>query len=40
MLHAHPYYGRFADYGDAEGYQRDLGRLREALQALVARQED
>lgn len=40
MLHAHPYYGGFADYGDAEGYGRELKRLREALRSLEAQAGD
>jgi len=34
QLQAHPYYGGFADYGDAEGYRRELQALREALAKL------
>jgi hypothetical protein len=30
-LHAHPYYGNFVDYGDAESYRAELNALREAL---------
>jgi hypothetical protein len=34
LLQAHPYYGGFADYGDAEGYRRELRALREELARL------
>jgi len=34
MLQAHPYYGTFVDYGDAEGYRRELQALRAKLAAL------
>jgi hypothetical protein len=37
MLHAHPYYDGFVDYGDAEGYRRELARLRAELESLGAR---
>jgi hypothetical protein len=36
LPHAHPYYGGFADYGDAEGYRRELQALRKALAELDA----
>lgn len=36
LLHAHPYHDGFADYGDAEGYRRELRALREALAGLEA----
>jgi hypothetical protein len=28
---AHPQYRHFVDYGDAEGYQRELAELREKI---------
>lgn len=31
ILQAHPYYGGFVDFGDAEAYRRELHILREAL---------
>ena len=31
VLHAHPYYAGFTDYGDAEAYRRDLQTLRKEL---------
>lgn len=34
VLHAHPYYDQFADYGDAEAYRGELQALREALARL------
>ena len=34
VLVAHPYYNGFVDYGDAEGYQRELENLRAKLAAL------
>jgi hypothetical protein len=34
MLKAHAYYGGFVDYGDAEGYRRELRSLRETLARL------
>ena len=34
MLQAHPYYGGFVDYGDAEGYRRELQALRAKLALL------
>jgi hypothetical protein len=37
VLQAHPYYGGFADFGDAESYRHELKRLREELQSLGAR---
>jgi hypothetical protein len=36
VLHAHPYYCGFVDYGDAEGYRRELQALREELVRLDA----
>jgi hypothetical protein len=36
MLQAHPYYGGFADFGDAEGYRRELQVLRAELARLDA----
>jgi hypothetical protein len=36
MLHAHSYYGGFADFGDAEGYRRELQALRTELARLDA----
>lgn len=33
---AHPYYGRFVDYGDGEAYRRELQALREELARLEA----
>jgi hypothetical protein len=36
MLQAHPYYGGFADFGDAEGYRRELQALRAELARLDA----
>jgi len=39
VMQAHPYYGGFADFGDAEGYRGELKRLREALQHLAQRPE-
>jgi putative component of membrane protein insertase Oxa1/YidC/SpoIIIJ protein YidD len=38
LLHAHPYYDGFVDYGDAEGYRRELQALRAALAELEAAQ--
>jgi hypothetical protein len=34
VLHAHPYYGDFADFGDAEAYRRELQKLRAELARL------
>jgi hypothetical protein len=34
VLHAHPHYNRFLDYGDAESYKRELKALRDQLQQL------
>ncbi len=34
VLHAHPHYNRFLDYGDAESYKKELKALREELQHL------
>jgi hypothetical protein len=34
MLHAHPYYRGFVDYGDGGGYRRELAALREQLLRL------
>jgi hypothetical protein len=34
VLHAHPYYGDFADFGDAEAYRRELQKLRAELASL------
>ncbi len=34
VLHAHPYYDGFVDYGDAEIYREELKRLRAELAAL------
>jgi hypothetical protein len=34
LLVAHPYYTGFVDYGDAEGYQRELESLRAKLAAM------
>lgn len=34
MPQAHPYYGGFVDYGDAEGYRREPQALRAKLAAL------
>ena len=34
VLQAHPYYAGFVDYGDPQGYQRDLERLRTELTQL------
>jgi hypothetical protein len=34
VLMAHPYYTGFVDYGDAEGYQRELENLRAKLAAM------
>jgi hypothetical protein len=34
LLVAHPYYTGFVDYGDAEGYQRELENLRAKLAAM------
>jgi hypothetical protein len=34
VLIAHPYYTGFVDYGDAEGYQRELENLRAKLAAM------
>ena len=36
LLQAHPYYGGFADYGDAEGYQSQLQTLRAELGRIDA----
>jgi hypothetical protein len=36
LLVAHPYYTGFVDYGDAEGYQRELENLRAKLAAMGA----
>jgi hypothetical protein len=35
VLMAHPYYTGFVDYGDAEGYQRELENLRAKLAAMA-----
>ncbi|MDE2584671.1 MAG: hypothetical protein KGN39_04675 [Betaproteobacteria bacterium] len=35
ILHAHPYYAGFVDYGDAEAYQRELQSLRKQLAELT-----
>jgi hypothetical protein len=40
MLQAHPYYGGFVDYGDAEGYRRELQTLRTKLARLNATDKD
>jgi hypothetical protein len=37
LLVAHPYYTGFVDYGDAEGYQRELENLRAKLAAMGSR---
>ena len=34
VLHAHPYYMGFVDFGDAQGYREDLERLRNQLAGL------
>lgn len=34
VLHAHPYYMGFVDFGDAQGYREDLARLRKQLAGL------
>ena len=34
VLHAHPYYDGFVDYGDAEIYRQELKRLRAELATL------
>ena len=34
---AHPYYGGFVDFGDGEGYRRELKALREELAGLGVR---
>lgn len=34
ILHAHPYYAGFVDYGDAEAYRRELRALRQQLAEL------
>ncbi len=34
VLHAHPYYAGFVDYGDAKGYQHELDVLRQRLTDL------
>lgn len=34
LLHAHPYYSGFVDYGDGEAYRRELQTLRAALAEL------
>ncbi|HLF98722.1 MAG TPA: hypothetical protein VI457_16395 [Methylococcaceae bacterium] len=36
VLQAHPYYGGFVDYGDAEAYRDELHTLRAELARLVA----
>jgi len=36
VMQAHPHYGGFADFGDAEGYRRELAALRAALATLDA----
>lgn len=36
-LYAHPYYRGFTDFGDAEGYRRELEKLRRELQRVGAR---
>lgn len=36
VLHAHPYYDGFVDFGDAEGYRRELQALRAELARLDA----
>lgn len=35
-LNAHPYYSGFADYGDAEGYRRELNAMRTRLMRMDA----
>ena len=37
-LYAHPYYHGFTDFGDAEGYRRELEKLRRELQQTGGRQ--
>jgi hypothetical protein len=34
VMQAYPYYGGFADFGDAEGYRRELRNLRAELACL------
>lgn len=34
VVHAHPHYNRFLDYGDAESYKKELQALRDQLQQL------
>lgn len=34
VLHEHPHYSGFVDYGDAEAYRRELRILREDLARL------
>jgi hypothetical protein len=34
MLRAHPYYGGFADFGDAQAYRSELRALRAQLARL------
>ncbi|HEY4752554.1 MAG TPA: hypothetical protein VIH37_04665 [Candidatus Limnocylindrales bacterium] len=34
VLDAHPYYNRFADFGDAEAYRAELTKLRRELERL------
>jgi hypothetical protein len=34
VLQAHPYYAGFVDYGDAKGYQEELGLLRQRMTDL------
>jgi hypothetical protein len=36
VLNEHPHYSGFVDYGDAEGYRRELQGLREGLARLAA----
>jgi len=40
ILAAHPYYNGFVDFGDAQGYRRELQELREALRRMQAADAD
>ncbi len=40
VLHAHPYYDGFVDYGDAENYRRELKKLRAELADLDKTEDD
>ena len=39
-LHAHPYYAGFVDFGDAQGYKKELENLRKQLQTISPEKTD